>query len=95
MLKLVSTLVADKVFDPETSQTLVDVFNHAWNAVQTSGTTFTSEQYVEIARQILAKSIVEDAARGERDPHELCQSALLKLAQSNLKGRSRAPLQNP
>ena len=95
VLKLVSTLGGDRDFDPETIEILVDAFDEAWKAVQASGTLFTSERYVEIARQALAKSIIEDATRGERDQHKLSQSALLKLAQSNLKVRPPPPFQNP
>jgi hypothetical protein len=95
VLRLVSALGADRVFDPETIQTLVDAFDEAWKAVQASGTPFVSERSVEIARQILAKSIIEDATRGKRDQHELSQSALVKLAQSNLKVRPPPHLQNP
>ncbi len=95
MLRLVSTLGADRVFDPETIQILVDAFDAAWKTVQASGPPFVSERSIEIARQILAKSIIEDATRGERDQHELSQSALVKLAQSNLKVRPPPPFQNP
>ena len=95
MLRLVSALGADRVFDPETIQILVDAFDAAWKTVQASGTPFVSERSVEIARQILAKSIIEDATRGKRDQQELSQSALVKLAQSNLKVRPPPPFQNP
>ena len=46
MLKLVSTLWADRVFDPETIQILVDAFDEAWKSVQASETSFVSERYV-------------------------------------------------
>ena len=95
VLKLVSTLGSDRAFDPETIQILVDAFDEAWKSVQATGTTFTSERYLEIARQTLAKSIIEEATRGERDPHKLSQSALLKLTQSNLKVRPPPPFRNP
>jgi hypothetical protein len=85
MRKLVSTLGADGVFDPETIEILVRAFEDAWKAVQTSGAPFAEERYVEIARQVLAKSIIGDARRGELDPQQLTQSALLVLAKSNLK----------
>jgi hypothetical protein len=94
VLKLVSALGADRVFDPETIQILVDAFDEAWKSVQASETAFISERYVEIARQILAKSIIEDATRGEHDQHTLSQSALVKLAQANLKVRPPPPFQN-
>jgi len=90
VLKLVSTLGADRDFDPETLLILVGAFDDAWKAVETSGAPFASERYAETARQILAKSIIDDATRGKRGQHELTQSALLKLAQSNLKGKPRS-----
>ncbi len=79
MLKLVTTLGADRVFDPETIQILVGAFDEAWKTVQASGTYFVSERHVEIARQIMAKNIIDDATRGKRDQHELAQSALVKF----------------
>ena len=95
VLKLVSALGADRVFDPETIQILVGAFDEAWKTVQASATPFTSERSTETARQILAKSIIDDATHGERDPRALSQSALLKLAQSNPKVRPPPPFQNP
>jgi hypothetical protein len=89
MLRLVSTLGADRDFDPETIQVLVEAFDDAWKTVHASGAPFASERYVEIVREILAKSIIDDATRGQRDRHELSQSALLRLAQSNLKSKPR------
>ena len=79
MLKLVSTLGADRVFDPETIQILVGAFDEAWKTVQASATHFVSERHVEIARQIIAKSIIDDAARGKHDQHELAHTALVKF----------------
>jgi hypothetical protein len=79
VLKLVSTLRADRVFDPETIQILVGAFDEVWKTVQASGTHFASERHVEIARQIIAKSIIDDATSGKRDQHELAQSALVKF----------------
>jgi hypothetical protein len=89
VLKLVSELAADRVFDPETIQILVAAFDEAWQAVQTSGAYFASERQVEKTRLSLAKSIIDDATHGGRDPHELSQAALLKLAQSDLKAAPR------
>jgi hypothetical protein len=65
VLKLVSTLGADRDFDPETLLILVGAFDDAWKAVETSGAPFASERYAETARQILAKSIIDDATRGQ------------------------------
>ncbi len=95
MLKLVSKLGADRVFDPETIKILVDAFDEAWKTIQESAIPFASERSMEIARQILAKNIIDDATHGERNPHALSQSALLKLAQSNPKVRPPPPFQNP
>jgi hypothetical protein len=94
VLKLVSELGADRAFDPETIQILIAAFDDAWKAVQASSVPFTSERYVELARQILAKSIIDDATHGQRDQHELTKSALLKLAQANLKGKTHIDPRN-
>jgi hypothetical protein len=89
VLRLVSELGAHRVFDPETIQILVDAFDDAWKGIQASGAILASERHVENARLILAKSIIDDATHGERDPYKLSQSALLKLAQSTLKNAPR------
>jgi hypothetical protein len=94
VLKLVSTLGADRTFDPETIQILVAAFDEAWKTVHTSGAPFASERYVETARQVLAKSIIDEATRGERDSHALSRSALLRLAHSNLKSEPRIDPRN-
>ena len=85
MRKLVSALGADGVFDPETIHILVGAFDAAWEAVQTSG---APTGYIEFVRQILAKSIIENAKHGERNQHLLTQSALLILAKTSLKDLS-------
>ena len=94
MRKLVSTLGADGVFDPETIQILVGAFDSAWASVQTSGSPLTSERYSEIARQILAKNIIENAKTGERNQHLLTQSALFILAKTDLEALSVIPGKN-
>jgi hypothetical protein len=43
------------------------------------------EKYSPIAREILAKYIIETAEQGERDQRQLTAGALLKLSKSNLK----------
>jgi hypothetical protein len=55
MLKLVSTLGADRDFDPETIQILVGAFDDAWKVVQASGAPFASERYVEICTWNIGK----------------------------------------
>jgi hypothetical protein len=83
-----------RAFDPETIQILIAAFDEAWKAVQASSVPFRSERYVDFARQILAKNIIDDATHGQRDQHELTQSALLKLAQANFASKTHLDPRN-
>jgi hypothetical protein len=71
-------------FEPETVIMLGAAFDDAWRSLQNSGVYFRSVGAVEATRETLARSIVENAKGGERDPGRLRDAALLDLATSSL-----------
>ena len=75
-------LLAQSAFDPEFIETLVSAYEHAWQQVEKSGSTFASPRYRRAAREIIAKRIIEMAQRGEREPTRLAEDAVSYLARS-------------
>jgi len=69
-------LLAQSAFEPETIETLVEVFETAWGKVEQSGSKLASPAYQRAAQEILAKRIIEMAQRGERDPTALADDAV-------------------
>ena len=58
-------LLAQSAFDPETIETLVSVFEAAWQKVEQSGSKLASPAYKRAAQEIIAKRIIEMAQRGD------------------------------
>jgi hypothetical protein len=77
----------DHVFDPGTVSILLAAFDGAWQSIKASGGKLSEEQS-ELMREILAKSIIDQARRGEFDQVRLRDGALLHLAHSNLRRAS-------
>jgi hypothetical protein len=75
---------ADGVFYPEEVEILVAAFDDAWAKLQASKAPFVAEGYVLGAREILARRIIMAAKRGERNPRQLTDDALLYLSQQKL-----------
>ena len=75
-------LLAQSAFDPETIETLVSVFETAWQKVEQSGSKLASPAYKRAAQEIIAKRIIETAQRGERDPIALADDAVSYLDRS-------------
>jgi len=69
-------LLAQSAFEPETIETLVEVFETAWRKIEQSGCKLASPAYQRAAQEILAKRIIEMAQRGERDPTALADDAV-------------------
>ena len=71
----------NEAFDPDTTRLLASAFESALNALSASD----AEQFsAHSIRQILAKSIIDEARGGERDVAQLAERALAHLrAQSN------------
>ena len=72
------------VFDPDAVDILITAFDAACQSIKASGAHLSDKQ-IELTRPILAKYIIEQARRGERDQCRLRDGALLHLAQSNLR----------
>ena len=75
-------LLAQSAFEPETIETLVSVFEAAWQKVEQSGSKLASPGYKRAAQEIIAKRIIEMAQRGARDPNELAEDAVDFLQRS-------------
>ena len=75
-------LLAQSAFEPETIETLVEVFETAWRQVEQSGSKLASPAYQRAAQELLAKRIIEMAQRGERDPAALADDAVNYLARA-------------
>ena len=69
-------LLAQSAFEPETVEFLVSVYEAAWQRVEQSGSKLASPAYQRAAQEILAKRIIENAQRGERDPKVLADDAV-------------------
>src|ERR1700682_3089926 len=78
-----------EVFDPDAIRILIAAFDHAWQRVQKSGVRFDSDRQSELARNTLAKYIIEQARQGGRDARRLRDGALLQYTQSNLRNQPR------
>jgi hypothetical protein len=71
-------------FDEDEVRMLIVAFDTAWQAVQESGASLSSNGEVVATRALLALRIIEFAkSSGVRDPIQLCDDALLYLTQSN------------
>ena len=75
-------MLAQSAFEPEMIETLVSVFEAAWQKVEQSGSKFASPAYKRAAQEIIAKRIIEMAQRGERDPKVLADDAVSFLERS-------------
>jgi|SRR5262249_10167643 hypothetical protein len=75
---------ADGVFFPEEEEILVAAFDDAWAKLQSSRAPFAEEAYAPAAQEILAKRIIMAAQRGERNPRQLTDDALLHLSRQRL-----------
>lgn len=75
-------LLAQSAFEPETVEFLVSVYETAWQRVEHSGSTLASPAYQRAAQELLAKRIIENAQRGERDPKVLADDAVSFLKRS-------------
>jgi hypothetical protein len=72
-------------FDPMTLRILSNAFEEAWQALQTTGTTFHSDDHAQQTREILAQCIIERAKLGDRDQRRLRDAALVHLAEVNIR----------
>ena len=54
----------------------------AWASIEKSGSSLASPRYKRVAKEIMAKRIIETAQRGERDRQRLSEDAVTYLTQS-------------
>lgn len=59
-------------FDPEVVASVTTAYQMATDQLRRDG-------YTDLVRDIIAKRIIDAAQHGERDPNELCRSALAAL----------------
>jgi hypothetical protein len=84
MITLVNRLEAEGVFDRDAIRLLTGAFDDAWQHLMVGGARFADKRQRELAREIIAKHIIQLARLGERDRRKLAESALVELANSNL-----------
>jgi hypothetical protein len=84
MITLVNSLEAEGVFDRDAIRLLAGAFDDAWQQIIAGGAQFANERQQEMAREIIAKHIIQLARLGERDQRKLAESAVVELANSNL-----------
>jgi hypothetical protein len=75
-------LLAQTSFDPELIEKLVKAYEDAWRKIEQSGSTFASPRYRRVAKEIIAKRIIDMAQRGEIEPQQLADDAVNYLSQS-------------
>ncbi len=72
-------LLANKVFDAETTGLLGSTFDAAWQTVMASDGELADAQVASM-RESLAKSMIALVQQGERNPDRLIEKALRRLA---------------
>jgi hypothetical protein len=77
-----------EVFDPDAIRILTTAFDNAWQRLQNSGV-LDADHQSEQARNTLAKYIIAQARKGERDERRLREGALLQYTRSNLRNSPR------
>jgi hypothetical protein len=75
-------LLANKVFDDETTSRLGEAYEAAWQTLKASGSPLADRSRAGATRERLARCIIELGQRGETDPDRLSEKALARLAGS-------------
>jgi hypothetical protein len=86
MHAIVAKHAGEGAFQPEEIAILVAAFDSCWQRLQKSGARYGSDRSMQAARERLGKGIIEAARRGERDPHRLCEDAILQMAKADRRG---------
>jgi hypothetical protein len=76
---------SELVLEEETVNILVGAFDDAWARLLASGVPIGDEANATVARERLAKSIIEAAKAGERDQRRLREDALLHFSRASLR----------
>ena len=69
-------------FDPELIEKLAAAYEDAWRKIEQSGSVFASPRYRRVAREIVARRIIDMAQRGEIETDRLADDAVSYLAQT-------------
>jgi hypothetical protein len=69
-------------FDPEVISTLAAAYQHAWEKIELSGSTYASPRYRRAAQEVIAKRIIDMAQSGEIETVRLADDAVDYLARS-------------
>jgi hypothetical protein len=72
-------------FDTRAFEVLAFAFDEAWRSLEPGGVRLYQEGDADVIRQTLAKSIVDAAQQGERDPRRLRAHALHRVAIDQLR----------
>jgi hypothetical protein len=75
-------LVADEVFDTETTHLLGSAFDAAWKSARTSDALASKIGRSAATRESLARYMIAMVQRGERNPDRLVEKALRHLAEA-------------
>jgi hypothetical protein len=68
-----------EAFDPETVRVLASALDETWEIARADPITYKVDGDPEVARDLLAKHIVDLALQGERDRQRLIDGALERL----------------
>jgi hypothetical protein len=82
----VVSLLSQRAFDLAHVKAICDAFDSAWQSLRNCGSPLASEALAPSTRELLAKRIIEMAARGLRDPMELEEDALAHLKENPPQG---------
>ena len=68
-------LFSNTAFDPETVKAMCDAYDRVCKSLHDAGRP-------DIVNEVIAERIISLAKQGERDPHKLCEGALVAFATS-------------
>jgi len=78
----IAPLLAQASFDPERIEKLAAAYEEAWRKIEQSGSVFASPRYRRVAREIVARRIIDMAQLGEIKTDQLADDAVSYLAQT-------------
>ena len=79
----IAPLLQKSSFDPEVINMLAAAYEHAWQKVEQSGSTYASPRYRRAAQEVIAKRIIDMAQLGgDIEAHRLANDAVDYLARS-------------
>jgi hypothetical protein len=82
-------LLAASGFNDEMTAHMGAAFDGAWESLQLSGSPLATEKNAAMARELLAKRIIEMGSRGITDPLRLMDDALAYMKEEKSAGAHR------